>query len=168
MLGIVANILKILSGESANWQLATAVVWGMLLALLPTASLQFFVCLLLLCLLRINIGFCLIAVPVFALLKFALVGPAIGIGESLLLSPDWQATWTSLYQYDWFRMTRLNHTEVLGLSVFALVLALPVYLLALVLIKQYRANVLTWFNKLHLVKVLKTSEFYQLFITLKD
>lgn len=168
MIATLANLLKILASETENWQLAMAVVCGFALAFLPLMSLQTVVVLLLVCFLRVNIGLLLIVLPPCLLLSWVLSGPMVSLGAFLLNAPSYAEFWTALYQQDWFRLARLNHTLVLGATAVVLVLMVPLYLFALVCVSQYRTHVLAWVNQLKVAKLLRGTELFQRFLAIKD
>lgn len=168
MIATLANLLKILAGETENWQLAMAVVCGFALAFLPLMSLQTVVVLLIVCFLRVNIGLLLIVLPPCLVLSWAFSGPIVSLGECLLNAPSYSELWTTLYQQDWFRLARLNHTLVLGATVVVLVLVVPLYWFAWVAVSQYRTHILAWMNQMKVAKLLRSTELFQRFLAIKD
>jgi hypothetical protein len=50
--------------------------------------------------------------------------------------------------------------------IIALALFLPTYWLGRLLIVRYRLHILAWVNKISLVRVIKASRFYQLYLSL--
>lgn len=163
MIGLVAKLLKILASEAENWQLALAISLSFSLAILPLISLQFVLFLLVVCLLRVNMGTVLLFLPVFLVLDLAISPLSHGLGEFLLTLPNLAESWTSLYQQDWFRLARLNHTTVLGSTLIAVAALLPVYVFSLMLVRQYRNHFMAWVSDLKVSKLLRTSELFQRF-----
>lgn len=168
MIGLVAKLLKILASEAENWQLASAIALSFALAVLPLVSVQFLLVLLAICLLRVNLGTVLLFIPLFLLLDLVISPLSHALGQFLLTLPTWVEGWTLLYQQDWFRLARLNHTTVLGSTLIALGALVPLYALSLVLVKQYRTNFMGWVSDLKISKLLRTSELFQRFLALKD
>lgn len=157
------KLIKLMNSEVDPWQLALAVAFGFVFGISPLVSVQAMLVLVLLCFLRVNISmFILIALA--STLLGVIISPVINqVGESVLLGVGTVEFWTAIYQYDAMRLVRFNHTTVMGSFLLSVLAFIPVYLLSLAAIKNYRSRLLTWVNQLHVVQLLKASEVFQLY-----
>lgn len=168
MLTMLAKLLKALNSESAPGQVALAFSLALIVGLTPLFSLHNLLVLLLAFIVRINLSAFFVAVAFFSGLAFFIDPLSLSLGESLLHNSALEATWTSLYQSDFWRLTAFNNTLVLGGIVIALVAFIPLFIISRLLIVMYREKLLSWFEKLKIVQVLKASKFYNLYRSLAD
>jgi len=168
MLDVLAKLLKALNSESAPGQIAAAFSLSLIVALTPTFSFHNLLILLIALVVRINFSAFIVGFAFFSLIAWFTDHYAARLGESLLMNPGLQDTWTALYQSDFWRMTAFNHSLVLGGLVIGLVAFVPVLLLSRVLINLYRHRVLSWVSKLKVVQLVKASRFYGLYQSLTE
>ena len=157
----LAQLLKILNSEASVNQISMAIVFALFVGLAPLSSLHCLLVFLIVCVTRVNLSVFFLAVAGFSLLALVLNPVLIEIGEGLLLEPSLSAFWTNLYQFDAMRLLRFNHTLVLGSFSLALVLSIPVFFLSRYLVNTYRQELMSWVNGLRVVKLLKTTSFFQ-------
>ena len=163
MLTLLVKMLAALNSESSARQIALAITLGFIMGISPLLSLHNLVLLFVVLVIRIHLASFTLALGIFSGLGYLLSGFIVSVGESLLSAPALQSIFTAAYQYDWFKLAHLHHTYTLGALVVGLLLALPVYFLSLTLVAKYRVHVKNLFDKLRIVKALKTSKFYQLY-----
>jgi uncharacterized protein (TIGR03546 family) len=163
MLKQLAKLLAALNAETAPWQISLAFILGMVMGFTPLLSLHNIVVLLLAFILRINFSAFLLAFAFFSGLAYLLDPLFIATGEALLLMPGLQGFWTGLYQGDLWRLAHFNHTLTLGSLVVSLAAALPLFFLFRILIINYRAHLLAWVRKSHMMQVLKASKLFRLY-----
>lgn len=168
MLGMLAKLLKALNSESAPGQIALAFAFALIVGLTPLTSLHNLLVLFLVCVIRINISAFLLGIAFFSGLAFLIDPISVSIGESLLTSPDLQQSLTALYQSDFWRATKFNHTLTLGGLLLALILFIPVLIASRMLIIAYRVKFMAWVEKLKIMKLIKASKFYKLYTALAD
>lgn len=168
MFTMLAKLLKALNSDSAPGQIALAFALSVITGLTPLFSLHNVLILLLACILRINFGAFVLGTAFFSGLAYLIDPVAIALGESILMNPDWQASLTSLYQSDFWRATRFNHTLVLGSLMVALVAFIPIFILSRVLIVGYRHKLMAWVEKLKITKLVKASKFYKVYQSVAD
>ena len=163
MLTLLAKLLKVLNSDSLPIQIALAISLAMLVGFNSILSLMGVVVILLLCLLRVNLS-------VFLSLSLVFTGMAVLVspiseqfGYFLLSLPDAVETWTSLYQYHWFRIFQLNNTLVLGSFVLSAILFVPLTIIAQILVVKYRQSLMTFVNKFKIVQSLKASKFFRIY-----
>lgn len=163
MLTLLAKLLKALNSEDSPAQIALAFSLALIVALTPLFSWHNLLVLLLVLVVRVNISGFLLALAVFSAVAWFIDPYSIVLGEKLLTEPSLQALWTDLYQNEFWRISGYNHTLVLGGLVVALVAFIPVFVLSLVLVKQYRVRLMVWVEKLWITKLIKGSRFYQIY-----
>jgi uncharacterized protein (TIGR03546 family) len=163
MLGMLANLFKVLNSDAAPGQIALGFACALFIGLTPFLSLHNFVILFLVLSLRINLTAFLLASGVFSLIAYFIDPLSISLGQSLLINPDLQIFWTQLYQSEFWQATKFNHTLLLGSLTISVIAFLPVLLVSRVLIKVYRERFMIWFEKLKISKIIKASKFYKLY-----
>lgn len=163
MLTLLARLLKALNSEAAPWQIAIALSMSLFVALTPMMSWHNLIVLLLVLVIKINLSGFIFGVLVFSGLGW-LFDPYISqLGAAILTNPDWQPFWQGLYNNDFWRITRFNHTLVMGGITAALVAFVPVFFISKMLVNQYRAKLLVWVEKLWIAKFIKGSKFYRIY-----
>lgn len=167
MLTMLAKLLKTLNSEASPSQISLAFVLGMILGFTPLWSVHNIIIVFLALVLRINLTGFILAWGVFSGFAYLLDPLFIALGESLLTNPDLNATWSSLYVSDAWRVTRFNNTLVLGSLVASLVMVIPLFLVFNLLIKQYRERVFAWVQKSRVMQVLKANKFYRIYNSLR-
>ena len=155
------KFLKLLNANENPAQLAGALVLSMIMALTPFWSFHNILVVLLVCVLRINLFMFLVSFPIWSGIAWLLDPYSASIGEGLLLSESLQGVWASMYQSDFWRLAHFNNTLTIGSLLLASLLAIPVYLVSVWAIKRYRDTVMAWVNRLHVVKALKASSWFQ-------
>lgn len=117
--------------EGTPRQIALAVAIGMMLGLVPKGNLTSASLLILLFALRVNLGFGLMAACLFSLFAPMLDPIADRLGRVALAAGAVQWIGAQLFALPLVPWTRLNNTVVLGQLLTALMLAYPVYRVAL-------------------------------------
>ena len=168
MVSMFAKLLSALNSDSAPGQVALAFALSLITGLTPLFSLHNIVILLLACVLKINFSAFLLGTLFFSGVAY-LVDPAtIYLGELILASPDLQPIFTQLYQSDFWRATRFNHTLVMGSFAVAVIGFIPVLVLSRYLILGYRVQFMGWVNKWKLTQFVKASKFYKVYDAFAD
>lgn len=164
MLTLLAKLFHALNSESSTRQIALAITLGFMAGLAPLLTLQNLILLLLVMLIRVHLGAFILSVGVFSGVGYLLSGIIVGIGESLLTSAVLNGLFTSLYQLSVFKLGHWHHTYTLGALVVGLALAAPVYFIFQGLIVKYRLHIKTAVEKFKIVRALKGSNFYRLYL----
>jgi len=168
MLDMLAKLLKILNSDAAPGQIALAFAFALIVGLTPFFSLHNLIVLFFVLVLRVNLSAFLLASAFFSLIAY-LVNPAsAALGEYLLTLPSLQEFWISLYQSELARVSRFNHTLLLGSLVVALLAFIPMLLISRKLVVVYREKFMAWFEKLRVVKFIKASRFYKIYTALAE
>ena len=165
MLTLLAKLLSILNSDAEPNQIASAVALAMLAGFNPIVGIMGALVLLAIICLRVNLSTFLALLAVFSAFSLLLAPVFAMAGEWLLTHVELQAFWTSMYQTYWFRLFDLNHTLVLGSIFCAVILFLPVFLLAKWLIVKYRAALKAFVEKFKVIQSLKASKFYRIYET---
>ncbi len=161
MIDLLAKIFKALNSDSNPWQIAFAVGLGFIMGMSPFWSPHNLIVLLAAFIFRIHLATFWIAVAGFSGIAYMVDPYADNLGYQILTHSDLQQTWTALYQSDFWRFTKFNHTVTLGMLVISIVAFIPVVVFFRILVSQYRAHILTWFNRLKIMQLLKASKVYE-------
>ncbi|TQV84304.1 TIGR03546 family protein [Exilibacterium tricleocarpae] len=160
---LLVKLLKVLNAEDNPAQIALAVCLAAILGLTPLLSLHNLLILFLVLVLRVNISAFLLFALVFSGIAYLLDPLFHRLGHSLLTAEGLQGMWTLLYNTAAGRLSEFNNTLTLGSLVFAVALSVPLFFAAKTGVDRYRARLLPWVEKTHLVRVLKASRFYRLY-----
>jgi len=163
MLGMLAKFFKVLNGDAAPGQIALGFAFALFIGFTPFLSVHNIVILFLVFAIRVNLSAFFLASALFSVLAYGLDPLSVLLGESLLASPSLQEFWTGLYQSDFWRATKFNHTLLLGSLSISLLLFIPVLMISRKLISLYRERFMAWFEKLKISKMIKASKFYKLY-----
>ncbi|TNC82998.1 MAG: DUF2062 domain-containing protein [Oleiphilus sp.] len=161
MFAQVLKLIKILNSEASPAQISSAVALAMFTGFGPLLSPQGLLIFLLVCLIRVNLSAFILATAGFSILAFVIDPALIMLGELLLGLEGLNGIWTALYQLEWMRLTRFNHTLVMGSFAAAALMAVPVFFLSQFIIHQYRGRIMVFVNNLRLVKLFKASDLFQ-------
>lgn len=168
MFSFLAKFLKLLNGDASAGQISLGFALALFVGLTPFISLHNLVILLLVFVIRVNLGAFFLGSAVFTLIAFAVDPLSISVGESLLTNPELSSFWTNLYQSDVWRTFKFNHTLLLGSVVIATVLFIPMILISHLVISAYRDRLMKWFDKLQISKMIKASKFYKAYLKLGE
>ncbi|REL25728.1 TIGR03546 family protein [Thalassotalea euphylliae] len=163
MLTLLAKLFQALHSENSTRQIAAAVALAFVFALSPLLSLQAFVILFIVLLVRVHLASFLVAITVFEGVRVILNSAIINTGESLLTNTSWHGVFNTLYQFDLFKLAQLHHTFNLGALVIGTLLAIPLYFITKVLIDKYRVHIKAFFERLAIVKALKASRIFTIY-----
>jgi len=166
---ILAKLIKILrSGASPN-QIAAGFVIGMIIGLTPFWTLHNLILIVILILLNINIGTAIYSFVLFSAVAY-LADPLFhSFGYFLLVDlSSLKNLWTYLYNFPVIALSRYNNTVVAGSLAVALLLAFPLFFLAISGIKYYRENIDQKIAKWKIVQVVKGSKIYSFYEKIKN
>ncbi len=165
LLKYIAKLLKELSSEAEPSQLAGGFILGMIIGLTPVMSLHNLLIVVLILIIKVNIGMAILSFAVFSGVAY-LADPAFhAFGVWMLENESLRGLWTSMYDNEWLAMTRFYNTVVLGSFVSAVLLCLPMFPLTMFGIKQYRVHIHARVRKLKIVKALKGTKIYSIYQT---
>ncbi|MFA5667974.1 MAG: TIGR03546 family protein [Balneolaceae bacterium] len=165
LLKYLSKLLKELSSEAEPSQLAGGFILGMIIGLTPIMSFHNLIIVVLILVLKVNIGMALLSFTVFSGVAY-LADPGFhAFGVWMLEHDGLQSLWTSIYDNEWWAMTRFYNTVVLGSFVSALLLCVPMFPLTIYLIKNYRTHIHARVQKTKLMQALKGSKIYSFYQT---
>jgi uncharacterized protein (TIGR03546 family) len=168
MIELIANLIKILNSETQPRQISLGVCFAMLAGLTPLWRPHNLLVMLLVLVLRVNLSAFLLAWGVFSAIAYLLDPLFNSLGLAILKADALQGLWTSMYNHAWFPLTQFNHSITMGSLVFALVLFIPLLLLGNFIINNYREHILAWVRKTRLAQMIKASEIYSTYQSLRS
>ncbi len=166
MVRTVAKLLRVLNSETEPGQISLGFCFALVAGLTPLWSLHNLVVLLLVLILRVNLSAFLLGLLFFSGLAYLLDPLFHRLGLALLTAASLEGLWTSLYNTTLWRLERFNNSIVMGSLVFSLVVFVPSYLFSNMLIRRYRAHVLSWVQKTRLMQMFRASKLYNAYQTI--
>ena len=163
LIKLIQSLFGALHSEGTPGQLAAGIVLGAFLGLTPLFNLHNAVAFALLVLLNVSFAGGLLGWALFAPVGFLLDPLFDWIGHSLLLAPSLRALWTSMYNMPIVPLTNFNNTVVLGSLVFALVSAVPLFLLLRWAVARYRVTVGERVRQSRFYKAVTASKAYNVY-----
>jgi len=163
MIQLVAKVLKILNSETNPGQISLALCFAMVAGLGPFVSLPNLLILFGVLILRVNLSTFLLGLAAFSGIAYILDPLFHRLGLAFLTAESLQGLWTTLYNSTFWRFTRFNNSIFMGSLLFSLALFVPLYLLANILIRQYRARVLEWIRKTRIMHAFTASRFFSMY-----
>lgn len=164
MLTLLAKLFSALNSESSIRQIALAIVLGFIVGLSPLLSLHNIIILFLVMFIKVHLGSFILSVGFFSGLSYLLSPIIVAVGEYLLTSNAMNGLFTILYQSTLFKLAHWHNTYTLGAIVLGSFFAIPLYFFCKLIIKNYRQHIMAFFEKFRVVKALKASKFYRLYL----
>lgn len=155
------SLIQLLNSDTATNQIAAGVACGLILGFAPVFSLQTVLVFVILFFLRIQIGAAFLSAFFFKFIAWMLDPVSHKLGTIVLETESLRPLFTDMYNMPLVPLTRFYNSIVMGSGVLSILLALPVFMLSVVLIKTYRQRVLERFNQTRFWKVVKATSFYQ-------
>jgi len=163
LIKLIQSLFGALHSEGTPGQLAAGIVLGAFLGLTPLFNLHNAVVFALLVLLNVSFAGGLLGWALFVPVGFLLDPLFDRIGHSLLLAPSLRGLWTSMYNMPIVPLTNFNNTVVLGSLVFALLSAVPLFLLLRWAVARYRVTVGERVRQSKFYKALTASKVYNVY-----
>ena len=163
LIKLIQSLFGALHSEGTPGQLAAGIVLGAFLGLTPLFNLHNAVVFALLVLLNVSFAGGLLGWALFVPVGFLLDPLFDWIGHSLLLAPALRGLWTSMYNMPIVPLTNFNNTVVLGSLVFALVSAVPLFLLLRWAVARYRVTVGERVRQSKFYKAVTASKVYNVY-----
>jgi uncharacterized protein (TIGR03546 family) len=163
-LKIFKSLVKVLHSEISPNQIAGGVALGSIIGLTPFNALHNIVILILIFILKVNIGAAFLSIALFGLVGLFTDPLAHQIGYFLLVkTTSLTSFWTHLYNMPIVPFTRFNNTVVLGSLVISIIFLIPVFLLSKKGIVAYRTHLRAKVENFKIVKLIKLSSFYSIY-----
>ena len=166
---LVSKFIKILRSAASPSQIAGGFILGFLLGMSPSllSLLNLFIILLII-ILNVNLATALFAFAFFSAFAYLMDPVFHSLGFALLVDVQGlKNLWTFFYNAPFVPFTRFNNTVVMGSLSISLILLFPLYYFAKRFVVTYREKyeprVKTW----KWVKLLKSSQIYQMYERLK-
>ncbi len=157
----IIKILKALNSNQEPWQISLAVIFGMVVGLLPFFNLTTLFFIFLVFIINVNIGIFILSASFFAVLGFILDPLLSKIGYLVLTLDPLIPLWTALYNIPYMKWTAFNNTVTMGALIVSLILAFPMFFILNKLIEKYREKIAWIFNKFPILKSLKIFTIYE-------
>ena len=141
------KLIKILNSDTSPSAIAGAICCALFIGLTPLTSPHNLLIIFMVLLFRIHIGTFVLAAIGFKLIGFAFEGAIELLGLALLQNPSFEAFWTSIYNTQIGRLSFFNYSTTLGGLFIRVVGFIPIWLLSVLLIKQYRTHIKSWIQK---------------------
>ncbi|MBU0633241.1 TIGR03545 family protein [bacterium] len=157
----IMKLFKALNSGQTPWQVTLAIVLGMVMGLTPYSGVQTVLVIFLALLLNIHFGLFLVSATFFAGIGYIFDPLFESFGYSLLSAGALKSFWTSMYNSGIMRLTYFNNTIVLGSSVIAILLALPLYFILNRVISTSRDKITVFLDRYPLLAklgILKKSD----------
>ena len=163
LIKLIQSLFGALHSEGTPGQLAAGIVLGGFLGLTPLFNLHNAVVFALLVLLNVSFAGGLLGWALFVPVGFLLDPLFDWIGHSLLLAPSLRGLWTSMFNMPIVPLTNFNNTVVLGSLVFALLAAVPLFLLLRWAVARYRVTVGERVRQSRFYKAVTASKAYNVY-----
>jgi len=141
LIKLMQSLIGALHSEGTPGQLAAGIALGSFLGLTPLVNIHNAVIFAALVLLNVSFSGGMLGWALFIPFGFLLDPLFDWIGHTLLFTPSLTPFFTSLYNMPIVPLTNFNNTVVLGSFVFAVVLAVPLYVAARLGVTRYRATI---------------------------
>lgn len=163
LLKYIAKLLKALASEASPAQIAGGLILGMIIGLTPVLSVHNLLIVVLIIILKVNVGMAILSFLVFSGIAY-LADPIFhNFGIWLLEHEGMQATWTAMYNNEFWAITKFYNTVVIGSFLIALALCIPMFPLAQLGVVQYRRHIHERVMKTKAMKWLKGTKLFSVY-----
>lgn len=164
LIKLLQSFVRALHSDGTPQQVAAGVALGAALGLTPLASLHNLLIVAAIFLLRVSVPGAVLGWLVMLPLGFLLDPVFDAVGSTLLLDAGvLQPVWTAIYNTPVLSLSNVNNTVVLGSVVGWVVLAAPIYFLARVGVRRYRATLGPRIERSRLIRAVRTTKLYNLY-----
>lgn len=168
MLTLLAKLFNALNSENSIRQIALAMTLGLMVGLGPIVTLPNALLIFLALMIRVHLGAFLLAMGFFSGLGYLCSSLITQVGDAVLTYPSLNGLFTSLYQFNLFKLAHLHQTYTLGALVVGLLVAVPFYFTIKFLIAKYRVAMQAFVERFRIIKLLKGSRFYQIYLDISQ
>jgi uncharacterized protein (TIGR03546 family) len=163
LIKLIQSLVGALHSEGTEGQLAAGIVLGSFLGLTPLVNLHNAVIFAALVLLNVSFAGGMLGWALFVPIGFVLDPLFDWIGHELLLAESLRGLWTSFYNTPIVPLTNFNNTVVLGSFVFALLFAVPLFLLTRWAVVRYRVTIGERVRRSKFYRALTASKAYNVY-----
>jgi len=169
ILEFLAKLFKVLRSEVSPKQIAWGMVFGMIIGLTPLLSLHNVILLILIIVLKVNIGMAILTFGIFSGIAYIFDPVFHSLGYYMLVDlSSFNGLWTTLYNIPVVALSRYNNTVVMGSLVVAILFIVPFYFFSKKFVIVYREKIDPKLQKLKIVQVVKGSKFYSIYEKISD
>lgn len=147
------KLFKAFNSAQTPWQMSLALSLGMAMGLTPLSGVQSVVLIFLVFIINIHLGLFFVSTSFFAGVAYLFDPMFEQLGYGILINENLEGLFTSFYNSGLMRLTYFNNTLVLGSSVIAFSLLIPMYLILNKVVYVYRDKIAA---KLSQYKIFKT------------
>lgn len=163
ILKYIAKLLKALASEASPAQLSGGFILGMIIGLTPMMSIHNLLIVVLIIIFKVNIGMAILSFIIFSGIAY-LADPLFhSFGVYLLEKESLQAIWTSMYNIEFWAITKFYNSVVLGSFLIALVLCIPMFPITKIGVVKYRTHIHERVMKTKAMKWLKGTKIYSIY-----
>lgn len=164
ILKFLQSLVKTLHSEGTPNQIAVGIAIGAALGLTPLVNLHNVVILVALVMLNVSFGAGMLGMGIFAPVGFLLDPVFDRLGHWLLVDVTaLRPFWVWLDDTPIFALSNLDNTVVVGSLFGWLVLALPIWVVARILVVRYRASFGAWLHRTRLYNAIAASQVYNVY-----
>jgi len=153
MFDLLRKLFKAFNSAQTPWQMSLALSLGMAMGLTPFSGLQTVALIFVVFIINIHLGLFLVSAGFFSGLAYMFDPMFEQLGYSILTNPNLEGFFTILYNSGLMRLTYFNNTLVIGSSVVAFSLLIPMYFILNKVVYLYRDKIAV---KLSQYKIFKT------------
>ena len=153
--------IKLLNSDTATNQIAAGIACGLILGFAPAFSLQTVFVIFILFFFRIQIGAATLSAFFFAFIAWMLDPLHHMVGVKILESESLKPLFTDMYNMPLVPLTRFYNSIVMGSGVVSIVLAIPMFFLAKILVIKYRATVVARLKDTKVWKAFAATSIYK-------
>jgi uncharacterized protein (TIGR03546 family) len=158
------GLLKTFNEDTSPNEVAAAFVLGATIGLIPKGNLATLLLLLITWIFRVNLGMALATLFIFAIIGHFTDPLAEKLGYWILAeAPALQGFWTTLYNTPIVPYTGFNNTLVMGNLLFALLLAIPLFLAMRSFVVIYHVRYREHVKNSRFMKALEATKFYGIY-----
>ncbi|MCW8838936.1 MAG: TIGR03546 family protein, partial [Thiovulaceae bacterium] len=141
MVDFFIKLFKTFNSSQTPWQMSLAITLGMAIGLTPFSGWQSVIIVLFALVINIHIGLFIVSSGFFAGIAYILDPTFESLGYYILTNSSFQDIFTQFYNLSFMRMTYFNNTLVIGSSIIAFSLLIPMYFILNSLVYIYRDKI---------------------------
>jgi len=154
MFDLFRKLFKAFNSAQTPWQMSLALSLGMAMGLTPFSGLQTVALIFIVFIINIHLGLFFVSAGFFAGLAYMLDPVFEQIGFAILTNESLKEIFSSAYNSGFMRLTYFNNTLVMGSSVVAFSLLIPMYFILNKIVYIYRDKIAAKLSQYKFFKIL--------------
>ena len=154
MIDFLVKLFKAFNSSQTPWQMSMAITLGMAVGLTPFSGWQSVLIITVALIINIHLGLFIVSSGFFAGLAYLFDPTFEALGYSVLTNPNLQDMFISAYNSGLMRLSYFNNTLVMGSSIVAYSLLIPIYFVLNSLVYIYRDKIASVLQKYTIFKTL--------------